>query len=72
MQGATCVPTKLSTYVPTKPLSFGLACMQERAALLGGKLKLRSARGKGAAVILELPPTYVKVPGNVKNQNSTH
>jgi len=55
-----------------KPLSFGLACMQERAALLGGKLKLRSARGKGAAVILELPPTYVKVPGNVKNQNSTH
>jgi len=55
-----------------KPLSFGLAGMQERAALLGGRLELRSAQGKGAAVILELPPTYVKVPCNVKNQNSTH
>jgi signal transduction histidine kinase len=55
-----------------KPMSFGLAGMQERAALLGGRLELRSARGKGAAVILELPPTYVKVPGNVKNQNFTH
>ncbi|MEO8370000.1 MAG: sensor histidine kinase [Candidatus Solibacter sp.] len=55
-----------------KPLSFGLAGMQERAALLGGRLELRSARGKGAAVILELPPAFVKVPGNVKNKNSTH
>jgi len=55
-----------------KPLSFGLAGMQERAALLGGRLELRSALGKGAAVILELPPTYVKVPGNVKNQGSTY
>ena len=36
-------------------LSFGLAGMQERATLLGGMLVLRSALGKGATVILELP-----------------
>jgi signal transduction histidine kinase len=36
-------------------LSFGLAGMQERATLLGGTLRLQSAPGKGAAVILELP-----------------
>jgi signal transduction histidine kinase len=29
--------------------------MQERATLLGGTLRLQSAPGKGAAVILELP-----------------
>jgi signal transduction histidine kinase len=38
-----------------KPMSFGLAGMQERAALLGGTLLLRSAPGKGATVILEFP-----------------
>jgi signal transduction histidine kinase len=43
-----------------KPLSFGLAGMQERAALLGGTLVLRSAPGKGAAVILELPRVSAK------------
>jgi signal transduction histidine kinase len=35
--------------------SFGLTGMQERAALLGGTLVLRSAPGKGATVVLELP-----------------
>jgi signal transduction histidine kinase len=39
-----------------KPLSFGLAGMRERAALLGGKLAVRSARNQGTTVILELPP----------------
>jgi signal transduction histidine kinase len=43
-----------------KPLSFGLAGMQERAALLGGTLVLRSAPGKGATVILELPRASAK------------
>jgi len=38
-----------------KPMSFGLAGMRERAALLGGTLALRSAPGKGASVILQLP-----------------
>ena len=43
-----------------KPLSFGLAGMQERAELLGGRLVLRSAPGKGATVILELPRASAK------------
>ncbi len=38
-----------------KPISFGLAGMRERAALLGGKLAVRSARNQGTTVILELP-----------------
>ena len=38
-----------------KPMSFGLAGMRERAALLGGTLEVRSAPGRGAAVILNLP-----------------
>ncbi len=41
-------------------LSFGLAGMQERATLLGGTLVLRSAPGKGATVILELPRSSAK------------
>jgi signal transduction histidine kinase len=43
-----------------KRLSFGLTDMQERAALLGGTLTLRSAPGKGATVILELPRVSAK------------
>ena len=38
-----------------RPLTFGLAGMQERAALLGGTLVVRSAPGKGTTVVLELP-----------------
>jgi len=38
-----------------KPMSFGLAGMRERAALLGGKVTVRSARKQGTTVILELP-----------------
>ena len=56
-----------------KRLSFGLTVMQERAALLGGTLMLRSAPGKGATVILELPRGPAKgSQGNVKNQSSSH
>jgi signal transduction histidine kinase len=40
-----------------KPMSFGLAGMRERAALLGGTLHVRSAPGKGATVTLDLPRT---------------
>jgi two-component system sensor histidine kinase NreB len=39
----------------TKPMSFGMAGMRERAALLGGTLAVRSAPGKGATVVLRLP-----------------
>jgi signal transduction histidine kinase len=41
--------------VPGKPLSFGLAGMRDRAALLGGTLAVRSRPGKGATVTLQLP-----------------
>jgi signal transduction histidine kinase len=39
----------------SKPMSFGLAGMRERARLLHGNLTIRSAPGKGATVVLELP-----------------
>ncbi|MBZ5728728.1 MAG: sensor histidine kinase [Acidobacteriia bacterium] len=48
-----------------KPGSFGLAGMRERAALLGGKLAIRSAPGKGVTVVLELPGA--PVADNVEN-----
>jgi len=38
-----------------KPMSFGLAGMRERAALLGGSLSVRSAPGRGTQVVLEVP-----------------
>ena len=39
----------------SKPMSFGLSGMRERARLLGGSLTIRSAPGKGVTVVLELP-----------------
>jgi len=39
----------------SKPMSFGLAGMRERAILLGGTLDVRSAPGKGSRVTLDLP-----------------
>ena len=39
----------------SKPMSFGLAGMRERAALLGGALEVSSAPGKGCTVVLKLP-----------------
>jgi signal transduction histidine kinase len=38
-----------------KPMSFGLAGMRDRAALLGGTLTVSSAPGKGANILLEIP-----------------
>jgi signal transduction histidine kinase len=38
-----------------KPMSFGLTGMRDRAALLGGTLEVRTAPGRGARVLLELP-----------------
>jgi signal transduction histidine kinase len=39
----------------SKPMSFGLAGMRERARLLAGDLSIRSAPGKGVKVVLTLP-----------------
>ena len=39
----------------SKPMSFGLAGMRERAALLDGNLAIRSTPGKGVTVVLQLP-----------------
>jgi len=50
-----------------KPMSFGLAGMRERAALLGGTIAVSSVPGKGTTVILELPRNAARVAGNVKN-----
>jgi len=39
----------------SKPMSFGLAGMRERARLLGGELAIHTAPGKGVKVVLQLP-----------------
>ena len=52
---------------PGKPMSFGLAGMQERARLLGGKLNVRSQPGKGVAVRLVLPKGSATVVVHGKN-----
>ena len=51
----------------SKPKSFGLAGMRERAELLGGKFEVRSASGKGTKVTLELPMGDAPVIANGKN-----
>jgi signal transduction histidine kinase len=38
-----------------KPMSFGMAGMRERAALLGGTLAVLSSPARGATVVLQLP-----------------
>lgn len=52
-----------------KPMSFGLAGMRERAALLGGTLTVRSVAGEGTTVILELPRTFAQVAINVEDSS---
>jgi two-component system sensor histidine kinase UhpB len=51
----------------SRPGSFGLAGMRERARLLGGTLTVRSAPGRGAAIALRLP---VFANGDPDAQNS--
>jgi signal transduction histidine kinase len=50
-----------------QPMSFGLAGMRERAALLGGTLAVRSAPGEGARITLQLPRNSAPVTRNGKN-----
>ncbi len=56
--------------VGSKPMSFGLAGMRERAALLGGTLAIRSRPGKGTAVALQLPRTFPRVTANGKDSRT--
>jgi signal transduction histidine kinase len=56
-----------STKAASKPMSFGLAGMQERARLLGGKLNVSSQPGKGVAVRLVLPKDSARVVLHGKN-----
>jgi signal transduction histidine kinase len=51
----------------SKPMSFGLAGMRERAALQHGNLAIRSAAGKGVTVVLELPQDSAAVTLHGKN-----
>ncbi|HWB84891.1 MAG TPA: sensor histidine kinase [Bryobacteraceae bacterium] len=53
-----------------KPMSFGLAGMRERAALLGGSLTVRSAPGKGATVTLHLPRSPATVEINEQDSRT--
>jgi signal transduction histidine kinase len=54
--------------VLSKPMSFGLAGMRERAELLDGDLSIRSAPGKGVTVVLKLPQN--SAAGTHHGQNS--
>ncbi len=53
-----------------QPMSFGLAGMRERAALLGGTLAVRSAPGEGARITLQLPRSSARVTRNGKNSRT--
>jgi signal transduction histidine kinase len=55
--------------VGNKPMSFGLAGMRERAAILGGTLAVQSVPGKGAKVTLQLPGSTAQVARNGKNSS---
>jgi two-component system sensor kinase len=52
----------------SKPMSFGLAGMRERARLLAGDLSISSAPGKGVRVVLTLPQD--SATGTHHGQNS--
>jgi signal transduction histidine kinase len=54
----------------SKPMSFGLAGMRERARLLAGNLAIRSAPGKGVTVVLELPRSSSAVIFHGKNSRT--
>jgi signal transduction histidine kinase len=56
----------------SKPMSFGLAGMRERAALLDGDLSIRSTPGKGVTVVLELPQDSAAVKVHGKNSRTVN
>jgi signal transduction histidine kinase len=66
----------------SKPMSFGLAGMKDRAALLHAALTVKSVPGRGTVVTLEWPQkparavttvvNKVMVGSNVKNSSTSH
>jgi two-component system sensor histidine kinase UhpB len=54
----------------SKPMSFGLAGMRERAALLDGNLTILSAPGRGVTVVLELPQDSAEGRHHAKNSRT--
>jgi signal transduction histidine kinase len=56
----------------SKPASFGLSGMRERAGLLGGSLAVRSAPGKGTQIILDLPIGAAPVNSNAKDSRTVN
>ncbi len=56
----------------SKPASFGLSGMRERAALIGGTLDVRSAPGKGVTVLLELPRASAGMENHVEDSRSVN
>jgi signal transduction histidine kinase len=56
----------------SKPMSFGLAGMRERAAIFGGSLAIRSAPGKGVCVTLHLPRPAAQVAPNGKDSSTVN
>ncbi|MGD0500189.1 MAG: sensor histidine kinase [Bryobacteraceae bacterium] len=55
-----------------KAMAFGLEGMRERAALIGGTLAIRSAPGKGARIVLDLPYSAAAVAHHVENSHIAH
>jgi signal transduction histidine kinase len=55
-----------------KAESFGLAGMRERAALMGGTLAVRSVRGRGARIVLDLPLASEPVSRHVKDPHTVN
>jgi signal transduction histidine kinase len=66
----------------SKPMSFGLAGMKDRAALLDAALTVKSVPGRGTVVTLDWPQkparavatvlSKVMVGSNVQNSSTTH
>ena len=56
----------------SKPASFGLSGMRERAGLLGGSLAVRSAPGKGTQIVLDMPINHAPVNSNAKDSRTVN
>jgi signal transduction histidine kinase len=56
----------------TRPMSFGLLGMRERAALVGGTLRIQSMPGKGTTVVLEVPRVSAETVTHGKDSSISH